>query len=295
MSAADFTEPCRRRRRPLLPPLFFVNCQRADFLSSCFHCCSVRQSDTIAPGHKGSKGASNFAPENLPSRRKNRPNSSKMAANNNPVPHASDQTDGIVEKLAEEVKEWKKDELFKRSISESPELLTGNTLQVSGSNALGGSSCNLSGASGSKSKFGSTFSIIKHKRVELTTYSDERLDDVTSLGPALESSRSKKEDDFVMLEENVMKKAASINFDHSNATSATSPKNRKNLSAGSVVEPESFFSGVGTNLKNLSECDTFEGRSFVKWIAHTLASDHYLKVQLTEQDLKFIGKNHFKS
>ena len=69
---------------------------------------------------------------------------------------------------------------------------------------------------------------------ELLLPSENFPDDVTSLGPCLESSWSKKEDDFVMLEENVMKKAASINSDHSNATSVTSPKNRKNLGTDSA-------------------------------------------------------------
>ena len=34
----------------------------------------------------------------------------------------------------------------------------------------------------------------------------------------------------------------------------------------------------------------FSGLAFVKWISHTLLSDAYLKVQLTDQDMKFIGK-----
>ena len=96
----------------------------------------------------------------------------------------------IVEKLSEDVKNWKdetRQELFKRSISESPDFSkTGNR------DILGGSVANLTVASGGSgagvpggtltskvpgatgSKFGSTFSIVKHKRVELTTFSDER-------------------------------------------------------------------------------------------------------------------------
>ena len=41
------------------------------------------------------------------------------------------------------------------------------------------------------------------------------------------------------------------------------------------INPETFF---------------FLGLAFVKWISHTLLSDAYLKVQLTDQDIKFIGK-----
>ena len=42
--------------------------------------------------------------------------------------------------------------------------------------------------------------------------------------------------------------------------------------------------------QDISECETFEGRAFLKWVTHTLANDDYLKMQLTEQDLKFIGR-----
>ena len=42
--------------------------------------------------------------------------------------------------------------------------------------------------------------------------------------------------------------------------------------------------------QDVSECETFEGRAFLKWVTHTLANDDYLKMQLTEQDLKFIGR-----
>ena len=90
----------------------------------------------------------------------------------------------IVDKLSDDVKSWKEEtrqELFKRSISESPDLVSIS----SNRDVLGGSTANLtvaSAASGGPSsnkvaatgKFGSTFSIVKHKRVELTTYSDER-------------------------------------------------------------------------------------------------------------------------
>ena len=96
----------------------------------------------------------------------------------------------IVDKLSDDVKSWKEEtrqELFKRSISESPDLISIS----SNRDVLGGSTANLTvasaasaaGASGGGSssnkvaatgKFGSTFSIVKHKRVELTTYSDER-------------------------------------------------------------------------------------------------------------------------
>ena len=154
-----------------------------------------------------------------------------------------------IDSLTESVKEWKEDvrqDLFKRSISESPEIFGGS---------------NLASNASSKAKFGSTFSIIKHKKVELTTYTDERPED------KVEVERRKSGTDYV-LEENVMKKAASINFE--------APIAKK--------KPENI-----TKL-NLSEVDTFEGRAFSKWIAQTLSGDNYLKVQLTEQDLKFIGK-----
>ena len=36
----------------------------------------------------------------------------------------------------------------------------------------------------------------------------------------------------------------------------------------------------------------FSGLAFVKWISHTLLSDAYLKVQLTDQDIKFIKLYH---
>ena len=42
--------------------------------------------------------------------------------------------------------------------------------------------------------------------------------------------------------------------------------------------------------QDVSECESFEGRAFLKWVTHTLANDDYLKMQLTEQDLKFIGR-----
>ena len=98
-----------------------------------------------------------------------------------PGPGGTSLETSIVEKLSDDVKNWKdetRQELFKRSISESPDLSkTGNR------DLLGGSTANLSAhgcpltnrnPAATGSKFGSTFSIIKHKRVELTTYSDER-------------------------------------------------------------------------------------------------------------------------
>ena len=87
----------------------------------------------------------------------------------------------IVEKLSDDVKNWKdetRQELFKRSISESPDISkTGNRDLMGGSTAnLSAPGCPLTNRNpaATGSKFGSTFSIIKHKRVELTTYSDER-------------------------------------------------------------------------------------------------------------------------
>ena len=99
-----------------------------------------------------------------------------------PGPGGTSPEASMLDKLSDDVKNWKdetRQELFKRSISESPDISkTGNK------DMLGGSTINLSGPGGSLtsrnpggatgSKFGSTFSIIKHKRVELTTYSDER-------------------------------------------------------------------------------------------------------------------------
>ena len=98
-----------------------------------------------------------------------------------PGPGGTSLETSIVEKLSDDVKNWKdetRQELFKRSISESPDISkTGNR------DLLGGSTANLSAPgcpltnrnpAATGSKFGSTFSIIKHKRVELTTYSDER-------------------------------------------------------------------------------------------------------------------------
>ncbi len=125
---------------------------------------------------------------------------------NEEAPPAPPATENVVEKLCEDVKEWKREDLFMRSISESPEM--------SSREKLGGSSVNLATSSStscsSKAKFGSTFSIIKHKKVELTTYSDDRLD----VDDDSSKERRKSGTDYV-LEENVMKKAASIQLEQS--------------------------------------------------------------------------------
>ena len=98
-----------------------------------------------------------------------------------PGPGGTSLETSIVEKLSDDVKNWKdetRQELFKRSISESPDLSkTGNRDLLGGSTAnLSAPGCPLTNRNPAAigSKFGSTFSIIKHKRVELTTYSDER-------------------------------------------------------------------------------------------------------------------------
>ena len=98
-----------------------------------------------------------------------------------PGPGGTSLETSIVEKLSDDVKNWKdetRQELFKRSISESPDISkTGNRDLMGGSTAnLSAPGCPLTNRNpaAAGSKFGSTFSIIKHKRVELTTYSDER-------------------------------------------------------------------------------------------------------------------------
>ena len=98
-----------------------------------------------------------------------------------PGPGGTSLETSIVEKLSDDVKNWKdetRQELFKRSISESPDISkTGNRDLMGGSTAnLSAPGCPLTNrnSAATGSKFGSTFSIIKHKRVELTTYSDER-------------------------------------------------------------------------------------------------------------------------
>ena len=172
-----------------------------------------------------------------------------------------------------DVKEWKEDnehvaleknraDLFKRSISESPnfegsrETLTGSNINIA--------------SSSSRSKFGSTFSIVKHKKVDLTSFDAERIEDKTP-------ERHKSGPSIDVPTENVLKKAASINLDQSFSGGKSKLK----------VEPL-----ITQSVKPLdvSECDTFEGRAFLKWVTHTLANDDYFKMQLTEQDLKFIGR-----
>ena len=177
--------------------------------------------------------------------------------------------DDIIEKLSENVKEWKEEtssstldlpainrqELFMRSVSESPE-----TAKASASAKV-------------SSKFGSSFNIIKHKKVELTTYSAERLDDDDDDADddILTPERRKSGTDYV-LEENVIKKAISLESPKHNISTAV-PK----------LDP------IKTSI-DITECDTFEGKAFLKWVVHTLDKDNYLKMQLTEQDMKFVGK-----
>ena len=63
--------------------------------------------------------------------------------------------------------------------------------------------------SGSSNKFGSTFSIVKHKKFDLTSFNAERPEDQKT------PERRKSGTEDYVLEENVLKKAASINLDHS--------------------------------------------------------------------------------
>ena len=175
--------------------------------------------------------------------------------------------DDIVEKLSENVKEWKEEtsttlldlpavnrqDLFMRSVSESPE-----TAKASSSSKV-------------SSKFGSSFNIIKHKKVELTTYSAERLDDDDDADDDILTPERRKSGTDYVLEENVIKKAISLE----------SPKH--NILTAPKLDP------IKTSI-DITECDTFEGKAFLKWVVHTLDKDNYLKMQLTEQDMKFVGK-----
>ena len=102
-----------------------------------------------------------------------------------------------------------KAELFKRSISESPNPLTASRETLTGSNLnISTSRPNIS-ASSSSNKFGSTFSIVKHKKIDLTSFNEERPEEQKT------PERRKSGTDDYVLEENVLKKAASINLDHS--------------------------------------------------------------------------------
>ena len=100
-----------------------------------------------------------------------------------------------------------KAELYKRSISESPNHLTASRETLTGSNLnISTSRPNISGSS---NKFGSTFSIVKHKKIDLTSFNEERPEEQKT------PERRKSGTDDYVLEENVLKKAASINLDHS--------------------------------------------------------------------------------
>ena len=101
-----------------LPSLsFFLAQLRLDFVVVIV----VQSSSTIAPGHKGSKGSNpDFHGKSSPKK------SNKMSVDQ-PKPESNED---IIEKLTENVKEWKEEtldipgnrqDLFKRSVSESPE------------------------------------------------------------------------------------------------------------------------------------------------------------------------------
>merc|ERR1719210_928511 len=132
-------------------------------------------------------------------------------------------SDDFLDKLVEEVKGWKEDvkediehatnansietnstnstkvDLFKRSISESPNLAASRETLTGSSNNIANQTKNP--------KFGSAFNLIKPKKFELTSFDSERLEDTT---PERRKSGNSATENYV-LEENVLKKAASIN------------------------------------------------------------------------------------
>ena len=78
---------------------------------------------------------------------------------------------------------------------------------------------------------------------------------------------------------NVLKKAASISLEE------RSPGKDQHQQGGSGGKPRFTLE----ERSDFREMEKFEGRLFISWIAANLSQDNYLKIMMTEQDLKFVG------
>ncbi|TRY63309.1 hypothetical protein TCAL_13592 [Tigriopus californicus] len=73
----------------------------------------------------------------------------------------------------------------------------------------------------------------------------------------------------------VLKKAASINLDHTSPDHHIHAKPRPKF----ILDRKTAF----------QDLERFDGRQFLSWVERFIAEDPYLKIMLTEQDFKFVG------